>query len=194
MKHLKGGKTVPNAGKRDERRERRIRNMLRTRGAIMVLGVLVVAALLSAACSRSDDVGVAVESPQDRTIYMAAIEPKGSTTVDKEPFPSEKLPAGKGYGLKPPDEDGKWVVETYRFEPGTIIVNQGDTVTLEIVGINGAEHPISVEGYGVSTVLHRGEVQSLTFVADKPGIFKIVCATHQPTMEADLVVLRRGEL
>jgi len=39
--------------------------------------------------------------------------------------------------------------------------------------------------------LKRGEVQRLTFVADKPGIFKIVYTIHTPSMQADLVVLKR---
>ena len=122
---------------------------------------------------------------------MAAIEPKGATTLDKEPFPAQALPPGGGYGLKAPDDTGRWEVETYRFNPGTVVVNEGDTVTLEIIGINGKEHPITVEGYGLSTVLKRGEVQRLNFVADKPGIFKIECSVHKPSMEATLVVLKR---
>ncbi len=144
--------------------------------------------IISAACSSN---GIKLEPPQGRTIYMAAIEPKGSTVVDKEPFPAQQLPPGGGYGLKPPDETGKWVVETYRFDPGTVVVNEGDTVTLEIVGINGAAHAIGIEGYGVTTVLKRGELQRMIFVADRPGIFKIVCDTHKPSMQADLVVLKQ---
>ena len=150
--------------------------------------VLTILVMISAACSSE---GTAVEPTQSRTIYMAAIEPKGSTVVDKEPFPAQELPPGGGYGLKPPDETGKWVVETYRFDPGTVVVNEGDTVTLEIVGINGTAHPIRIEGYDITTLLKRGEIQRLTFVADKPGIFRIVCNAHKPTMQADLVVLKR---
>ena len=153
-----------------------------------VVPLLAVLALL-AACGQA--AAGAVAPPQERTIYMAAIEPKGGTTVDKEPFPAQSLPSGAGYGLKAPDETGRWQVETYRFDPGTVVVNEGDIVTLEIVGINGKEHPITLEGYGLSTVLKRGEVQRLTFLADKPGIFRVMCDTHKPSMEAALVVLKR---
>ncbi len=149
----------------------------------LILGVLAVA------CSGT--VGTAVEAPRERTIYMAAIEPKGSTTVDKEAFPTAELPAGGGYGLKPPDETGKWVVETYRYTPGTVIVNEGDTVTLEIAGINGKEHPFQLEGYDVSGNVKRGEITRVTFNADKAGIFRLVCAIHRPTMVAEIVVLKR---
>ncbi len=150
---------------------------------------LLAALFLLAACGQA--AAGAVAPPQERTVYMAAIEPKGGTTVDKEPFPAQTLPDGGGYGLKAPDDTGRWEVETYRFVPGTVVVNEGDSITLEIVGINGKEHPITVEGYGLSTVLKRGEVQRLTFLADKPGIFRVMCDTHKPSMEATLVVLKR---
>ena len=154
-----------------------------------LLALSLVLGIMAAACIGA--AGTAVEPPRERTIYMAAIEPKGSTTVDKEPFPAAKLPAGGGYALKAPDEGGKWVVETYRFTPGTLVVNEGDTVTLEIAGINGKEHPFHIEGYDVRGVVKRGEITRVTFNADKAGLFKLVCDIHLPTMEADLVVLNR---
>jgi hypothetical protein len=57
---------------------------------------------------------------------MAAIEPKGSTNVEKEPFPVGNLPEGGGYGLEEPDEEGTWTVETYRWLPSEITVVEGD--------------------------------------------------------------------
>ena len=125
----------------------------------------------------------------ERTIYMAAVEPKGGVTVDSEPFPMEALPGGGGYILKAPDSTGRWEISTYRWEPGTIVVNQGDVVTLEIIGINGKEHPLIIEGYDVSATVKRGQITSVTFTADKAGIFKITCGVHLPSMQADLVVL-----
>lgn len=145
----------------------------------------VIGALTLAACAGQ----AASVAPAERTIYMAAVEPKGSTTVEKEPFPSAALPEGGGYALDEPDANGMWVVETYRWAPGTIVVNQGDVVTLEIVGINGKEHPFSIEGYNINDVVKRGQVTRVTFTADKAGTFRILCAVHMPTMQADLVVL-----
>ena len=155
----------------------------------LLLTITIVAGFIISACGGST--GAAIEPPMVRTIHMAAIEPKGSTTIDKELFPARALPVGAGYGLKPPDETGKWVVETYRYTPGTVVVNEGDTVILEIVGINGKEHPFHIEGYGVNGVVKRGEVTTVSFLADKPGIFKLVCELHTPTMEADIIVLKR---
>lgn len=148
------------------------------------LGAVGIAVL--AACGGAS---APASAPVERTIYMAAIEPKGGTTVDKEPFPSVALPAGDGYKLVQPNADSRWEVSTYRWDPGVIVVNQGDIVTLEIVGINGAAHPFVIEGYNVSGAVKRGEVTRVTFTADKAGIFRITCGTHLPTMTADLVVL-----
>lgn len=130
--------------------------------------------------------------PTKRTIYMSAIEPKGSATIDKEPFPTATLPGGGGYILKPPDASGKWEVETYRWEPAVVVVFQGDEVTLEILGVNGAVHSSHIEGYVKDFTVKRGQLTTVSFVADKVGTFRIVCDTHVPSMTGYLVVLPRG--
>jgi heme/copper-type cytochrome/quinol oxidase subunit 2 len=150
---------------------------------VVLAGVMLMAVL--GACTVASPAAAGTE----RTIYMAAIEPKGGVTVDKEAFPSAPLPEGGGYILKEPNDDGRWEVSTYRWDPGTIVVNQGDVVTLEMVGINGASHPFTIEGYNVSDVVQRGHVTRVSFTADKAGIFKITCPAHAPAMEANLVVL-----
>ena len=126
---------------------------------------------------------------RERTIYIAAVEAKGGAHVDHEPFPAAAIQEGGGYLLKKPDDKGRWEVSTYRWDPGTIVVNQGDRVTLEIIGINGNEHPFTIEGYWLTGMVRRGQLTRLTFTADKAGIFKIICRTHSPSMQADLVVL-----
>lgn len=158
---------------------------MRKRVVLLALAVSLAATVLSG-CAQP------AAAPQERTVYMAAVEPKGTTSVGKEAFPAQALPDGGGYILKEPDADGNWVVETYRWTPGTVVVNQGDVVTLEIVGINGAEHPFTIEGYDVSGVVTRGSITRVTFTADKPGIFRMLCGKHLPTMTADLVVLAGG--
>ena len=54
----------------------------------------------------------------------------GSTLVAKEAFPAAKAPGGGGYILKAP-KDGKWETSTYRWEPGQVVVYQGDEVELQ---------------------------------------------------------------
>lgn len=125
---------------------------------------------------------------EKRYIVLTAVEPKGGATVEKEPFPAEPLPQGPGYVLKKPDQTGRWEVSIYVFDPRQILVTEGDEVTLEFVGINGASHPTTIKGYDKSFELKRGEVTKITLTADKVGVFPIVCATHHPTMVAELIV------
>lgn len=127
-----------------------------------------------------------------RTITIAAVEPKGGTNVKDEAFPQSTLPKGGGYLLKAPDASGRWEVSTYVWVPSQIIVNQGDEVTLEYVGINGAEHPAVIEGYEKTFVVRRGQVTKVTFKADKAGVFRIVCGIHHPSMQGELIVLARN--
>jgi len=160
--------------------------VLRTAKAFSLL-VLSVAGLLAFWTA-----GSAAPPHATRTFYMEAVEPKGGTTIDKEPFPRNPLPEGKGYILREPDpKTGRWEVSTYRWEPSQIVVYQGDTVILEILGVNGDSHPSKIEEYVPSFVVQRGYITRLSFKADKPGFFKMECLTHKPSMEGYLVVLPR---
>lgn len=163
---------------------------------MLLLLAVVGLAGLSVACGDDGDEASAQGddiAPMTRTFYMEAIEPKGSTSEEDEPFPPEALPAGGGYKLEEPDEEGTWVVETYTWAPDQIVVNQGDTVDLQIVGINGARHDAEIEGYVDEFVVERGKLTNVTFVADTAGVFKLICHTHPPAMTGELVVLPRTE-
>ena len=148
------------------------------------LPAIVALALMAALLASSAE----AQAPK-RFFTIAAVEPKGGTTVDKEPFPVTALPEGGGYILRKPDQTGRWEVSTYVWQPSQIIVTEGDEVTLEFVGINGAEHPTTIVGYDKSLVLKRGHVIRLEFKADKAGTFPIVCGHHKPSMVGELIVL-----
>lgn len=124
-----------------------------------------------------------------RSFTIVAMEPKGAANVEKEPFPTAALPNGGGYVLKAPDQAGRWEVSTYVWMPSQIVVTEGDTVSLEFVGINGAEHPTTIAGYDKAVLVRRGHVVKVEFTADKAGTFPIVCAQHGPSMVAELIVL-----
>jgi len=124
-----------------------------------------------------------------RTIYMAAVEMKGGTQQDKEPYPAAALPAGGGYLKNPPNASGRWEVSTYQWSPGTIVAREGESVTLEIVGVNGDEHPATIPGHVESFKVKRGEIARVTFTAGKPGIYPVICTKHLPSMQGTLVVL-----
>src|SRR6266849_9479624 len=115
---------------------------------------------------------------QGRVIYMATIEPRGGAQQDKEPFPQAALPAGDGYRKTPPDANGRWGVVTYQWSPGTIVVREGETVTLEIVGVNGDVHPSTIPGLVNSFTVKRGEVTRVTFTSPKPGLYLITCTSQ----------------
>jgi plastocyanin len=131
-------------------------------------------------------------SPTNRTFYINTEEPRGIANMTKEPFPNSTLPAGGGYVLSPPNEEGDWKVETYVFDPSQIVVYEGDQVTLNILGVNGRAHNISVNGYAEPFELHRGELKTVTFTADRAGTIDFICRIHQPTMHGQIIVLPRG--
>jgi plastocyanin len=156
---------------------------------IFIITALALFALVVAGCVAP--AGADLQATQ-RTFYVSAIEPKGTTNAEKESFPAAALPEGGGYKISEPDSDGNWTVSTYVWMPSEFTVYEGDTVTLEIVGINGASHPSRIDGYDISFDVKRGQVTSLTFTADKAGVFTIFCDAHHPSMTGTLVVLPRS--
>ncbi len=133
---------------------------------------------------------ISTASAEKRFFTVLAVEPKGGTTVDKEPFPTAVLPPGGGYLIAQPDEKTRrWEVSAYVWQPSQIIVNEGDAVTLEFVGINGAAHPTSIAAFGQTFTVKRGQAHRTTFTADKVGVFGIICGTHGPSMSGELIVM-----
>lgn len=156
---------------------------------MLIHGIEAIAATLMLVLVAPASAGAAEAAGMKRTVTMVAVEPKGGATVDKEPFPTAALPEGKGYVLKQPDASGRWEVSTYRWEPSQIVVNQGDEVTLEILGVNGGAHPSTLEGYDINFTVKRGELTTVSFTADKAGVFRFRCGVHQPSMTGELIVL-----
>lgn len=157
----------------------------------LILGLGLVALVLAAALPNQ---GAGQTAPPRRTIYMAAVEPKGGTSVTSEPYPSASaaLTAGPGYVLKAPDGTGRWEVSAYQWQPGFVLANEGEEVTLEIIGINGAEHTSFIEGINVPAfTVRRGQITTVNFRAARAGFYRIVCSSHLPSMVGYLVVLPR---
>ncbi len=86
------------------------------------------------------------------------------------------------------DEGDK--VERYKFYPDTIRVQKGQNVILHFLGINGGSgHPTTIENYvTASFTFMRNQTVTKEFVADQAGVFAITCSSHQPTMNAYLIV------
>ena len=102
--------------------------------------------------------------------------------------------------------EGISFVELHRWEPNMIIVNQGDTVVLEITNPRKHAHTFSVPEFGVnSQVLEpRTGTDTVTFVADTAGVFtfscglpynpdKLSCDPDHSMMTGTLVVLDRNQ-
>src|SRR3990172_5478811 len=154
----------------------------------LVIGMAVL--VMSFSACGGDSAGGAAE-PATHTLYLEAIEPKGTTNVEKEPVPEETLPEGGGYAMEEPDAEGNWVVETYKWSADQVVVTEGDTVNLEILGVNGALHEGKIESHADTFTVERGKLTSLSFEAGAPGVYKIICTLHQPAMTSELVVLPR---
>jgi plastocyanin len=162
--------------------------------ALLVAFALAIGAVgaLSASSGR-DEANAAVKA---RQIYMSAVEWKGSASVAKEAYPTAPLPKGGGYETCAPGSDGcdlkgdttKWAIETYRFDTALVSACVGERVTLNIFGVNAAEHHINVPDFNKNFVVKRGMLSRATFTVKKPGLYPIICITHQPSHRADLLV------
>lgn len=165
---------------------------MRTRLATLAGLVVAIAAGVALAFSAIDAATAAKVAPK-RTVFLTAVEWKGSTNVASEAFPADSvLPGGGGYKLVTPDAAGAWGVQTYRFDTPYITVFQGEQVTLEILGVNGKEHAVAIPAFGRQATITRGRITKVTFTAKKAGIFRLVCHSHMPAMVADIVVLPRS--
>ena len=140
----------------------------------------------------------------NRTFWISTVHFDGTTTIHQsvacnnctqntpphpaEAFPNTKLPAGPGLVLRPPNKVGAWDMRAFTFAPDQIVVNQGDTVTLHFLGVQGPHHIITVEGVGTFP-LDRGQIHTVSFTADKPGTITYWCHVHVPNMVGEILVL-----
>lgn len=167
---------------------------------LMVNGALALAAsVLIAGCGGSEEQASRVPVRTERTIEVTAYELKGSTTIDKLAAP-EKEPnkLSSGYDYKPPGFDSankdSWQVSTYRWEPGQVIAHQGETINFHIFVVNGNEHAAVIKSpsgakVGREVKMNRGRDYTVALKATEPGVYRLVCSNHEPTMAADILVL-----
>lgn len=111
----------------------------------------------------------------------------------EQPPVDSTIPSGGGFKITQPNKIGAWDFRSFTFVPSQIVVNQGDKVTLHFVGVQGAHHVITVEGVG-NFELKRGQINNVSFVADKPGIITYVCHLHLPNMVGQILVLPKGNV
>ncbi len=164
--------------------------------AATLISVAVLALLLAG------DVGAQQPAATAHTIFLTALEVKGSTTADKLAPPSlNPKDISKGYELKAPgvaDKNApqKWEVSSYLFTPAFVTVRQGDEVILNVFVVNGDEHEVWItapDGERVlpKTIWNRGREYRVRFLAAKVGAYQLTCSNHAPTMAAAFLVWPR---
>ena len=86
--------------------------------------------------------------------------------------------------------------EAYGFDPGTIVVTQGETVTISIRNLEGGPddlHSFTMPAYRIDRALPPLSTVNVTFRADRAGVFHFYCDHHKPWMSGELVVLPAGQ-
>ena len=168
---------------------------MKSKTIVAIAGALVavVVAMLVAFVAQ----GGATTAAATRTLYVSAVEWKGSASVAKEPYPGPVPPGGGWESCGPGSQDcdlkgdtTKWAVETYRFDTATVAAYAGERVVIKAFGVNAAKHDIVVPKLKKSFTILRGVVTTADLgVVAKPGIYKILCITHPPAHQMDLVVM-----
>ena len=115
--------------------------------------------------------------PQNTPLHPAEQPPVNST-----------IPTGGGFRITEPNKAGAWDFRSFTFSPSQIVVNQGDKITLHFIGVQGAHHVVTVDGIGTFE-LKRGQINTVSFVANNPGIINYVCHVHLPNMVGQILVL-----
>jgi heme/copper-type cytochrome/quinol oxidase subunit 2 len=69
-------------------------------------------------------------------------------------------------------------IEAYRWDSGTIIVQKGERVRLNILGISGKEHPFIIEGTNIKGTVKQGEETIVPIQFDEEGVYRLICLTH----------------
>jgi len=102
------------------------------------------------------------------------------------PAPAMDEPGTKSFTLVSVEVD-----DTKFWLPSVIAVEQGDKVTLTLKNlVPGAEnqHGFTIPAYNITEVVTRGVPKTITFLADKPGVFPFYCQLHAAHVGGSLIV------
>ncbi|HEY6073268.1 MAG TPA: cupredoxin domain-containing protein [Anaerolineales bacterium] len=79
----------------------------------------------------------------------------------------------------------------FAYSPSELRVNPGDIMTIQLVSTD-VVHGLYVDGYGISVQADPGQTKSLSFVANKPGAFRlrcnVTCGAMHPFMNGRLEI------
>ncbi len=113
------------------------------------------------------------------------------THPPEQPPVNSTIPTGGGFRITEPNKVGAWDFRSFTFAPDQIVVNQGDKVTLHFIGVQGAHHVIDVQGVDTFELM-RGQIHTVSFVANNPGTITYICQVHPPNMVGQILVLPKA--
>jgi plastocyanin len=115
------------------------------------------------------------------------------THPPEQPPVNSTIPTGGGFRITEPNKVGAWDFRSFTFAPDQIVVNQGDKVTLHFIGVQGAHHVIDVQGVDTFELM-RGQIHTVSFVANNPGTITYICHVHLPNMVGQILVLPKAAI
>jgi nitrosocyanin len=75
--------------------------------------------------------------------------------------------------------------------PSTLVVKRGTKVVINLINnvpSDPDQHGFSIPDYGIAEIVKRGEPKTVEFVANKAGVFPIICQLHPAHVGGQLVV------
>lgn len=69
-------------------------------------------------------------------------------------------------------------MEVYRWDPGTVFLEVGEKVNLNILGVMGKEHSFYIEGTDIKGVVQKGEETKVPLHFDEKGTYQLICHNH----------------
>jgi plastocyanin len=109
----------------------------------------------------------------------------------EKPPVNSTIPTGGGFRITEPNKAGAWDFRSFTFAPDQIVVNQGDKVTLHFIGVQGAHNVIDVQGVDTFELM-RGQIHTVSFIANNPGTITYICHVHLPNMVGQILVLPKA--
>jgi plastocyanin len=82
--------------------------------------------------------------------------------------------------------------EVYGYAPSTLVVRQGDRVVLHIRNLQAGGddgHTFTLPAYAINRSISPLASVTVSFTANKAGVFPFRCEFHKPWMGGELVVL-----
>src|SRR5215813_7846207 len=127
--------------------------------------------------------------PATHTIFVNAVEYKGSTTTEQRAPPQvnpttlSQGDASKGPGEADHTAPQQWEVESDACAPGFVTVQQGDAVAVHAFVVHGDQHDVSVLAPDGQVVVPpstwtRGGAYQLSFKAEKVGTYTVDDGEH----------------